>query len=172
MFARWTRGVAVLGAGFLMAIQNGAPAQAVPISYVSDVCSSSGNQYCFEIYYDSAGASTGYSYSSCFLANQSVPDHLGYSPNGAVLVRYMFEGGTGRITGSNPGCTGGSGDGLGLKNAAASAVNNECGVNNIVYYNSGYQGTSQTITPGCGDDWPSTNLKSTLKNENASHKRV
>jgi len=172
MFARWARGIAVTGAGFLAVMQGGVPAQAVSTSYESDVCSSSGNQYCFEIYYNSAGATTGYSYSSCFLANQSISDHYGYSPNGVVLVRYIFRGGTDRITGSNPGCTGGEGDGIALKNEAASVVNNECSVNNIVYYNSGYQGTSQTITPGCGSDWPATNLKAELKNENASHKRV
>ncbi|CAL9502738.1 hypothetical protein SUDANB176_03476 [Streptomyces sp. enrichment culture] len=167
---RWQRGSTVAGAlALLGSLFMASPAQA-STSYEDDVCSSTSNKYCFEIYYNSRGETTGYSYSSCFIANQSIPDHFGYSPNGAVVVRYIFRGGVDKLP--NPGCTGAEGSGQALKNNAASVANNECSVSNRVYYNSGYQGTSETFSPGCGSYWPASNLKAELKNENASHKRI
>ncbi|MEE1927535.1 hypothetical protein V1J52_04920 [Streptomyces sp. TRM 70351] len=157
---------ATSAAALLMTVPS---ASAVPTSYESDACSSANNRYCFEIYYNSHGATTGYSYSACFVANKSIPDHYGYSPNGAVLVRYVYRGGQ---LPNHTGCDMASGSGLGIKNNAASAANNECGVSNRIYYNSGYQGTYETFPAGCGSYWPASNLKSSLKNENASHKRL
>ncbi len=58
----------------------------------------------------------------------------------------------------------GAGQGLCVKNNAASAWNRTTGAV-TVYYNSGYAGANQTITSG-----GKVNLSATLKNQNASHK--
>ncbi|MEV6237863.1 peptidase inhibitor family I36 protein [Lentzea sp. NPDC051838] len=60
--------------------------------------------------------------------------------------------------------SGGNGQGLCVKNEAAS-VWNRTDNKVTVYFNSGYAGPSQTIAANT-----KTNLNSTLKNENASHK--
>ncbi|MET9519906.1 hypothetical protein [Streptomyces sp. NPDC002994] len=147
-----------------------APSASAATSYASDECSSSGNAYCFVMHYNSRGEQTWYSVSSCFVANESIPNHYGYSPNGVALVRYVF--GYGLISGNYNTCRlGNSGEGLELKNNAASASNGECSANNRVYYSSGYSGISQAFLPNCGDYWPSENLVSSMKNENASHER-
>ncbi|MEE4425649.1 hypothetical protein V2J85_41025, partial [Streptomyces sp. DSM 41528] len=98
---------------------------ATPISYESDACTSAGNKYCFAIHYNSRGAQTWYSDSPCFVANKDIPDYYGYSPNGAVLVRYVFR--AGQISGTGATCVRtNEGDGQGVKNNAASASNGEC----------------------------------------------
>ncbi|WP_424920073.1 hypothetical protein [Streptomyces sp. wa1064] len=143
---------------------------ATPTSYVSDACSSSGNKYCFAIHYNSRGEQTNYSSSPCFVANKKVPDHYGYSPNGAALVRYVFR--PAQISGTGATCVlSNDGDGKGIKNNAASASNGECNAMNRIYVYSGYGGPSQAFYPTCGDYWPSDNLVTTLKNNNASHDR-
>lgn len=58
----------------------------------------------------------------------------------------------------------GAGQGLCVKNNAASAWNRTTGAV-TVYYNSGYSGASQGFAAGAA-----ANLNATLKNENASHK--
>jgi uncharacterized membrane protein len=140
-------------------------------SYAADECSSSGNAYCFSLHYNSRSETTNYSVSSCFVTNESIPNYYGYSPNGASLVRYVFE--YGQISGNYNTCRlGNSGEGLEVKNNAASASNSECVATHRVYYSSGYQGLSQAFSPTCGDYWPAQNLVSGLKNENASSKRT
>ncbi|MFI2004122.1 hypothetical protein ACH432_01990 [Streptomyces jumonjinensis] len=141
-----------------------------PISYESDACSSSGNGYCFILHVNSRGGQTWYSDSPCFVANKDISDHYGYSPNGVSLVRYVFR--PGQISGSPAVCNlSNSHDGQGIKNNAASASNGECSANYRVYFNSGYGGPSQAFLPTCGDYWPSENLVTALKNNNASHDR-
>ncbi|MEV2212763.1 hypothetical protein AB0H86_15160 [Streptomyces sp. NPDC050997] len=142
------------------------PAQAAT-SYESDGCTSSGNKYCFVLYYNSVGSITNSGQGSCYISNRSVPDHYGYSPNGATLVRLVFH--YGMLPGT---CTTDSGDGTPLKNNAASMANAECGVYNRVYWGSGYQSISQAIYGSCGGyGGMAENLVPELKNENASHKR-
>ena len=140
-------------------------------SYESDECTSAGNAYCFSMHWESAGSETGgYSKSSCFVANKSIPNHYGYSPNGAVLVRYVFE--YGQIDGIYNTCRlGNSGEGLGIKNNVASASNGECSVYYRIYYNSNYSGLFQTFHPTCGSYAPSDNMMAGMKNQNASHVR-
>jgi len=79
-----------------------------------------------------------------------------------------FTDSVGSYGNSQPSCYDfkGSGNGKGkcLKNEAAS-VTNRTGKPVTVYYNSNYQGASQTIPAGA-----SVNLNSTLKNQNASHR--
>ncbi|MEU3853724.1 hypothetical protein [Streptomyces sp. NPDC029554] len=143
------------------------PAQAAT-SYESDGCTSSGNTYCFAIYYNSVGSITNSGQGACYIANRSIPDHYGYSPNGATLVRLVFH--YGMLPGGT--CTTDSGDGDPLKNNAASMANAECSVYNRVYFNSGYQGISQAVYGTCGGyGGQAVNLVPDLKNENASHKR-
>lgn len=142
---------------------------ATPTSYVSDTCSSSGNKFCFSIHFNSRGGQTWYSDSACLVSNNDIPDYLGYSPNGVSLVRYVFR--AGQISGTAATCVLSSGDGQGVKNNAASASNGECSATFRVYFNSGYNGPSQAFLPTCGEYWPSENLVSTLKNENASQDR-
>ncbi|MEU9879776.1 hypothetical protein [Streptomyces phaeochromogenes] len=142
------------------------PAQAAT-SYESDGCTSSGNKYCFALYYNSRGSTTNSGQGSCYISNRSVPDHYGYSPNGATLVRLVFH--YGMLPGT---CTTDGGDGTPIKNNAASMANAECGVYNRVYYNSGYQSISQAIYGSCGGyGGLAENLVPELKNNNASHKR-
>ncbi|MFD3658200.1 hypothetical protein ACTU45_30525 [Streptomyces sp. 24-1644] len=139
-------------------------------SYEADACSSSGNSYCFAIHFNSRGEQTWYSSSPCFVANKDIPDYFGYSPNGVALVRYVFR--PGLISGTAATCVlSNEGDGQAVKNNAASASNGECSATYRVYFYSGYSGPSQAFLPTCGDYWPSDNLVSTLKNENASHDR-
>ncbi|MFF0714366.1 hypothetical protein ACWEVM_20605 [Streptomyces bauhiniae] len=156
--------VAALIAGSIFYAQ---PAQAAT-TYESDSCSSSNNAYCFVLYYNSVGSITNSGQGACYVSNMSVPDHYGYSPNGATLVRLVF--GYGKLP--NATCKSESGDGTTLKNNAASIVNGECGVTNRVYFSSGYQGISQASTATCGGyGGLAENLVPELKNENASHKR-
>ncbi|MFV0134405.1 hypothetical protein ACLGIH_14375 [Streptomyces sp. HMX87] len=170
MTGRFLERAAVVVASFAAVIGFTGPASAAT-SYSADECTSSGNAYCFVIHYNSRSAATYYSASSCFVANRSIPDYYGYSPNGAVLLRFVFE--YGMISGNYNTCRlGNSGEGQPVKNNAASASNGECVASHRVYYNSGHQGTSQTFSPTCGDYWPSENLISALKNENASAKRL
>ncbi|MFJ2847529.1 hypothetical protein ACIPD2_38790 [Streptomyces griseofuscus] len=74
-----------------------------------------------------------------------------------VFYRYVFVFASGQ----------GDGSGKAVKNNAASANNCSTVDGYRVYYNSGYAGHSQSIPHyyGCGS---STNLDSTLKNNNAS----
>ncbi len=58
----------------------------------------------------------------------------------------------------------GAGQGILVKNGAASVWNRTFG-SVTVYYNSGYSGATQTFSPGA-----KANLNPTLKNQNASHK--
>jgi len=65
----------------------------------------------------------------------------------------------------------GNGAGQAVKNNAASAENNSSTYDYTIYYNSNYQGASQTI----GDlAWENdiVNLDSTLKNNNASQQET
>ncbi|MEU6896213.1 hypothetical protein ABZ934_31610 [Streptomyces sp. NPDC046557] len=121
------------------------------------------------MYYDSRGEQTWYSTSSCFVTNRSIPDHSGYSPNGAIFVRFVFS--TGLMSNLYNTCRGASGSDLTLKNASASASNGECSATYRVYYNSGYVGLFQTFLPSCGDYWPAENMMPDMKNENASSLR-
>ncbi len=143
-------------------------AQAVT-SYSADECTSANNSYCFALYYDSRGEQTNYSTSSCFVTNRSIPDHSGYSPNGAMFVRFVFS--YGLMSNLYNTCRGGSGADLTLKNASASASNGECSAFYRVYFSSSYNGLSQSFAPSCGDYWPAENLFPALKNENASNSR-
>ncbi|MCI4045809.1 hypothetical protein [Streptomyces sp. TRM75563] len=161
---------AVSALGSLLLLSSSPATAATPTSYESDACTSSGNRYCFAVHYNSRGAQTWYSGSPCFVANKDIPDYYGYSPNGAVLVRYVFR--PGQISGTAATCVlSNDGDGKGVKNNAASASNGECSATYRVYVYSGYGGPSQAFLPNCGDYWPSDNLVSTLKNNNASHDR-
>ncbi|MCL7427111.1 hypothetical protein [Streptomyces sp. YS415] len=170
MRAGFFKRVAVAVGAFAAVVSFAAPASAAT-SYAADECTSSGNAYCFVIHYNSRSATSNYSASSCFVANRSIPDYYGYSPNGAILVRFVFD--YGLISGNYNTCRlGNSGEGLEVKNNAASASNGECVASYRVYYSSGYQGVNQTFSPTCGDYWPSENLSATLKNENASAKRL
>ncbi|MEU0743508.1 hypothetical protein [Streptomyces sp. NPDC006134] len=137
-------------------------------SYESDGCTSTDNRYCFAIFYNSRSENTWLGGGSCYIANKSVPDHYGYSPNGAVLVRLVFA--YQNIYGTSS-CKDDSGEGQPIKNNAASVANGECSVMNTVYFNSGYLGTSQSFYAYCGEYTWAENLKTGLKNENASHKR-
>ncbi|MEU3555671.1 hypothetical protein [Streptomyces fragilis] len=141
-------------------------------SYVSDVCTSSNNTYCFQLNWGSRGETTWVGLDACFVSNQDVPDYYGYSPNGATLVRYVFR--HGELNDAGTGLAGlcrGEGGGEAVKNNAASGANAECSATHRVYFNSGYGGISQAFLPDCGTHWPSQNLVSSLKNENASADR-
>lgn len=154
---------AALVAGSIFCAQ---PAQAAT-SYESDGCTSSGNKYCFVLYYNSVGSTTNSGQGSCYISNKSVSNHSGYSPNGATFVSLVFH--YGMLSGT---CTTGSGDGQTIKNNAASMENAECGVYNRVYFNSGYEGISQAVYGNCGGyGGMAVNLVPELKNNNASHKR-
>ncbi|MFF8100866.1 hypothetical protein ACF07S_13980 [Streptomyces sp. NPDC016640] len=162
--------VAVAAGTFAAALSVSSPASAAT-SYSADECTSSGSTYCFVIHYNSRSETTNYSSSSCFVATRDIPDYYGYSPNGTTLVRFVFE--YGLISDNYATCRlGNTGEGLAVKNNAASASNGERSASYRVYYNSGYLGTSQTFSPTCGLHWPSTNPISSLKNENASAARL
>ncbi|WP_106399837.1 peptidase inhibitor family I36 protein [Actinocorallia populi] len=78
-----------------------------------------------------------------------------------------FTGSLGDYGTEQPSCyefkSAGSGQGLCIKNEAASAWNRSS-VTVRVYYNSGYAGSYQDLAPGA-----KVNLNATLKNQNASH---
>ncbi|MFG3213819.1 hypothetical protein [Streptomyces tendae] len=139
------------------------PAQAATV-YEKDGCTSSGNKYCFAIYYNSRSENTWHGMGACYIANKSIPNHYGYSPNGATLVRLVYGY-------NSPACYSDAGSGEAIKNNAASVANAECSVINRVYFNSGYMGTSQSFWDYCGSYSYAENLKADLKNNNASHKR-
>ncbi|MFG2994522.1 hypothetical protein ACGFZK_35370 [Streptomyces sp. NPDC048257] len=146
-----------------------APNAQAATTYSADECTSANNSYCFALYYDSRGEQTWYATSSCFVTNRSIPDHSGYSPNGAIFARFVFDAGL--MSNLYNTCRGASGSNRTLKNASASASNGECSASYRVYYNSGYGGLSQTFLPNCGEYWPAENLLAALKNENASNVR-
>ncbi|MFJ4869982.1 hypothetical protein [Streptomyces sp. NPDC088757] len=166
----WKSRIGTSALGMAGALAISIPNAVAATSYSSDVCTSSRNAYCFSLHFNSRGTQTWYSDSPCFVSNQDVPSHYGYSPNQATLVLYVF--GTGQISGSAATCVlSNEGDGQQVKNNAASGSNGECSATHRVYFNSGYSGPSQAFLPNCGDYWPAENLVSGLKNENASADR-
>ncbi|ALO09067.1 hypothetical protein AQF52_3473 [Streptomyces venezuelae] len=154
------------GASALAAVAATMTPASAATSYESDTCTSSGNAYCFAAYFSSRGTQTWYSTSACHVVNRDIPDWYGYSPNGAILVRYIFR--ARMITGRYNTCIETGGDGQGAKNNMASGSNGECSATYRVYYSSGHNGLSQAFLPTCGDYWPAENLVDVLKNENAS----
>jgi hypothetical protein len=139
------------------------PSQAAGVSYSSSECSASSQSHCFAIFYNSL-QSSGYAYSSCFLSNKSLASYDGYGTTSGFVAFEFASTGVSLSAGVGGQCTG-SGDGQGVKNNAAAALNGDS-VTNTVYYNTGYVGASQSFRAGSA-----ANLNSTLKNENASVKR-
>ncbi|MEU8982801.1 hypothetical protein ACFWOX_33310 [Streptomyces sp. NPDC058467] len=138
------------------------PAAATPTSYVSDACSSSGNKYCFRLHYNSRSSQTWVSHSSCFMANKSVPNAWGYSPNGgASVVRYVF----GFFTSA---CYDGGGTGDAIYHKAASGSNDDPSHSYHVFSDTNYYGYS-TYFPR--KDGIAHNLESNVKNKNESQRR-
>ncbi|MBN3929629.1 hypothetical protein IQ279_08240 [Streptomyces verrucosisporus] len=137
------------------------------ISYTDSQCSSSTR--CFAIFFNSM-QSIGIFRSACFITNKSEYSHLGYD-YAQYQVRYQFNYGYGfgwdgqlpnasACVGTDPG------SGWSVKNNAAGASNSDS-VSHRVYYNTGYAGVYQTIETDHNE-----NLISSLKNDNASSKRL
>lgn len=122
-----------LTAGLLIPMITAAPAQAATAR--NGVCES--GEFCYYYNSDNAGSVSDFS--------GSVPDLGATQPS-----CYDFK-------------SSGAGQGVCVKNHAASVRNRTAG-KVTVYYNSGYGGKSQAIAPGA-----SANLVTGLKNENASH---
>ncbi|MEU3553483.1 hypothetical protein [Streptomyces fragilis] len=118
------------------------------------------------LYYNSKENDGYYSGLAHFYGN--VYDYAGetVSPNGAIAVRYDF------VFGKNNVGNTASGTGVAVKNNAAMVENCAPYDGYRVYYNSGYQGSSQYFDHTYGSvncaGGKSVNLNSTLKNNNAS----
>jgi hypothetical protein len=175
---RPVRPTAVLAAAALSAaglLVTAPQASAAPTSYVGDECSSAYNRACFRIHFNSRSETTQLSQSACLASNKSISNHLGYSPNGAALVRYVFKGFPGYYVDpdgdthqgmKNP-CDA-TGDGQSVMDNAASAYNQDPSHSYTVYSNTGYTGSKKTIPKY---DGIARNLGSGLKNKNSSSKR-
>lgn len=133
-------------------------------TYRSDRCSSSGNNRCVMLNYNSGG--NGWWSSSCFISNINISNYAGYYAGDGINVHYVFDSRSLQysLNYGTSSCQSSSGKGQQVKNNAA-AVGNNLTADVRVYYNSGYSGPSDTI--GAGNN---RNLSSTLKNDNASQK--
>ncbi|MDT0443044.1 hypothetical protein [Streptomyces johnsoniae] len=127
---------------------------------------------CMAIFYNSRG-NDGVFDSPCFITNKNLYSHNGHTiQHGTTTFDVLYQFSHGRIwddtgwSGANGHKCGGpaTGSGYSLKNDAAGAVNADSRHHRI-YYNTGYQGTSQTIEG-------SENLVPALKNDNASSRRL
>ncbi|GAA2123796.1 hypothetical protein GCM10009802_28360 [Streptomyces synnematoformans] len=108
--------------------------------------------------------------SGCFITNRSLYSHFGHTRHtegGLRDIRYQFSRSRIWETSSGVGhrCDG-SGGGQKIKNNVAGAVNRDSRAHRI-YYNTGYKGVYQTFPSPS-----SKNLMSSLKNDNASSKRL
>ena len=65
-----------------------APASAAS-TYKSDECTSSDNDYCMTLFYNSNTGGAIWA-SSCFIASKSIPDYAGYYAGDGIQVYYVF----------------------------------------------------------------------------------
>jgi hypothetical protein len=144
------------------ALLAGASSAYAGTSYESDICSSSGNKYCFRLHYNSRSSQTWVSHGSCFLANVSVPNAWGYSPNQASVVRYTFDYHANACYDDDKGYK------QGIYHNAASGSNDDPSHSYNVFSSTNYSGYT-TYFPR--RDGIAHNLASNVKNKNESQRR-
>ncbi|WP_392670809.1 hypothetical protein [Streptomyces sp. LN785] len=155
---------AVIAACALMPIQPAAADSTVKVDSNCDFQNCTSGD--LDLHYNSIENDGYYSGVASFYGN--IPSYYGQdvSPNGAVVVHYLY------VFGNNVVGEKASGTGLGVKNAAASVENCAQYDSYRVYYNSSYQGASQYFADTQGSLYCAggkiANLNSTLKNQNAS----
>lgn len=161
----------VAAAGTFVAAVGLSTAAAAPASattyYRSDICSYSNVFSCFTVRYSSVSNNGGLS--PCFIANLSVRSYAGFKDFEDNYYKNMFDFYS-QKSGNRQICTWGSssaGKGQTVYNNAASAADGDSAAYRV-YYSSGYTGTYQTFSAHTS----LKNLNSSLKNNNASSKRL
>ncbi len=148
----------------VMAFSSASPAAAASKSYSWDECGSNVGA-CLGLFY--GAKKNGVTISACFMTNRSHKDHWGRTERGRI-TRYEFWNQKDRKyisfrLGVETKCMPeGWGSGHELKNAAASAANQDW-VTHAIYYNSYYEGFGRAFP----QDF-SGNLHQLLRNNNAS----
>ncbi|WP_416481550.1 hypothetical protein [Streptomyces sp. CL12] len=144
------------------ALLAGASSAYAGTSYESDICSSSGDKYCFRLHYSSRSSQTWVSHGSCFLSNASVPNAWGYSPNQSTVVRYVFD------YHSNTCYDDDKGHRQAINHNAASGSNDDPSHSYNVFSSTSYSGYTTYIPRR---DGIAHNLASNVKNKNESQRR-
>jgi hypothetical protein len=152
---------------FSLTVPAYADSNVITTAYKSDECSSSNNNHCFALLYNSQATVTWNG--ACFLTDKSIPDLDGYYTSGGEIQHTVYVFAIYHLNfdyyNLDDKCYNGNGTGQPVKNNAAAADNALVGHTARVYYNSGYAGPSQDVSPGQIMDF-----NSTLKNEDASVK--
>ncbi|MGW3289419.1 hypothetical protein ACWDR3_32750 [Streptomyces sp. NPDC001002] len=168
---RSTSAAALAAAVACTAMIYAAPPASAATSYVHNDCTAtdtSNPTHCFRIHFNSRSETTWQSLSGCLATRHSRSNEDGYSPNGATLVRFVFDFfPSDAYHGMQHPCDQ-KGAGQSVYHNAASAWNQDPYAAYTVYSKTSYNGTTKYYPKA---DGYARNLGSGLKNSNSSHKR-